>query len=279
MNSARSVRKSINSIGHLKSAHLLQLGNQNPTSLLLLPLLALISPWPPDQLHIHKRTPWWSECSADGQRLPPSLLVKLVLPTLTHSTTSPQFLLLDVYKHRPQESTWWAKTSTGQREREGQAVFFDCSSWSQSRSGRASFKAACLFVTFDICILVGFTALSLVRKFPGTTSQWGLKRHGRLERPSLSLILDSHVHGDPSGSINLPQNMAPCLLPLLTLYKRRAKHKARFSQTCILGILQGLQRAGLCTCIDSCAVKGWTWMCVCFISLSVDNWVETASAT
>lgn len=70
--------------------------------------------------------------------------------------SSPQFIPLRVYKHRPQESTWWAKNSKGEERGQARAVFSDCSRWWLSRLDCDGFKAAvcaCSFIAVFTAIL------------------------------------------------------------------------------------------------------------------------------
>ena len=123
----RSVRPLWHAQYRLRS-HLLQLGKQ----VWLLTLLQLALPSPPDHLtnyiFINSSTSsWvvgWLSKSSLSLSLCPLWLCQDTRHCLARHPTaslgsSPQFLPSRVYKHRPQESTWWAKNCEG-KERERQ---------------------------------------------------------------------------------------------------------------------------------------------------------------
>lgn len=105
--------------------------------------------------------------------------------------SSLQFLPSRVYKHRPQESTWWAKNCTG--EGGAQVVLSVCSSW--SCLGREVVLSVAFWFALQLCDLCGNGLRPQYNKGCRGTAGCGGQ--------SLSLILESCALGDQGRSINL----------------------------------------------------------------------------
>lgn len=171
--------------------------------------------------------------------------------------SSPQFIPLRVYKHRPQESTWWAKNSKGEERGQARAVFSDCSRWWLSRLNCDGFKAAVCACSF-IAVVTGILHLGLqLCHCEEMARDRSVMRDTELCRALACNLSNSSMDLESSRSISVAwPKYCTVLIPFGTgqtppfIHRLGERtHEAQFTQTHthtgILGIPQGPQRTSL----------------------------------